>query len=144
MQKLSELSDRAGPPTLLIVEDELLVRVALSDYLQVCGFRVLTAMNTSEAIETLNSGARIDLVFSDVVMPGPINGLGLAQWLRSNRPELPIVLTSGDSSKIKAAKELCENEPFVSKPYRFEAVASQIRSLIRCSRTKLGSVVAAK
>jgi DNA-binding response OmpR family regulator len=124
-------------PTLLIVEDEALIRVALSDYLQDCGYKVLDASTADEAVLIIEQGeAIIDLVFSDVKMPGSMDGFGLAQWLRANRPGLPIILTSGDEKKTSTAKELCETEPFMAKPYDLKMVVAKIRATINSSRTK--------
>src|SRR5262245_60097618 len=115
-------------PAILVVEDEVLIRLVISAYLQECGFHVYEAGNSLEAIRILESThTPIDLVFSDVAMPGEIDGFGLAQWVRSHRPGLPVILTSGDANKSAAAKELCENEPFLSKPYDLEQVVARIR-----------------
>jgi CheY-like chemotaxis protein len=92
-------------PAILIVEDEVLLRMAISDYLQECGFKIYEAGTASEAIEMIESGRfAIDLVFSDIRMPGELDGFGLAQWVRKNRPGLPVILTSGDAKKSEAAK----------------------------------------
>ena len=121
-------------PAILLVEDEVLVRLTLSDYLQECGFKVYEAGTASEAIEILESNqATIDLVFSDVRMPGEMDGFGLATWVRANRPGLPIILASADGKKSEAAKDLCENEPFFAKPYDVQLVVARIRSLIDAS-----------
>jgi CheY-like chemotaxis protein len=126
-------SDRL--PTILVVEDEFLVRLALSDYLQECGFKVLEAGNADEAIAALKINKfGIDLVFSDVQMPGPMDGFCLAQWVRANLPGLPVLLTSGDGKKAETAKALCENEPFLAKPYDLDAVVAQIRAAISSSK----------
>ena len=118
-------------PTILIVEDELLIRIEFADYLRSCGFKVLEARHAREAILTIEgSGILIDLVFSDVQMPGSIDGFGLAKWIRKNRPGLPVILTSGDAKKTTATKELCENEPFMEKPYDLKYVVAQIRAHI--------------
>ncbi|HVP86092.1 MAG TPA: response regulator [Rhizomicrobium sp.] len=114
-------------PAILIVEDEVLIRFVLADYLRECGFKVLEAGDAAEAIQILEAEVDIDLVFSDVQMPGEMDGFGLAQWVRRNRPNLPITLTSGDSKKSAAAKELCENEPFFAKPYDVAKVVAHIR-----------------
>ena len=133
-QSSTNTSDQ--PQSVLIVEDEPLVRAALSDYLQQCGFRVLEASTANEAISIiLQPDIDIDLVFSDVKMPGPLDGLGLAQWIRANRPQLPIILTSGDLQKASAAKALCDDtQLFMSKPYELGIVIGQIRTLIENSR----------
>jgi CheY-like chemotaxis protein len=124
-------------PTLLVVEDEVLIRIALSDYLQECGFKVLEAGNADEALEIIQHGTvTIDLVFSDVVMPGGMDGFGLAKWIRANRPGLPIILTSGDAAKAVTANELCEREPFMAKPYDLEQLVKRIRTLIDLAKKK--------
>lgn len=114
-------------PAILIVEDEVLIRFVLADYLRECGFKVLEAGDAAEAIQILEAEVDIDLVFSDVQMPGEMDGFGLAQWVRRNRPKLPITLTSGDAKKSAKAKELCENEPFFAKPYDVAKVVAHIR-----------------
>jgi DNA-binding response OmpR family regulator len=124
-------------PTILIVDDEALIRSMLSDYLQECGFKVLESSNADEAILIIEQGdVIIDLVFSDVSMPGSMDGFGLAQWIRANRPGLSIILASGDAKKVTSAIELCENEPFMTKPYHLSAVVAKIRETIELSRTR--------
>lgn len=118
-------------PTILVVEDEALIRIALSDYLQECGFKVLEAAHAEEAMRIIaHAHVTIDLVFSDVVMPGVMDGFALAQWIRTNRPGLPVILTSGDARKAACARELCEREPFLAKPYDLARAVVQIRRLL--------------
>lgn len=74
--------------TILIVEDEVLVRMTIADYLRECGFQVAEAGSADEALSILNSEMPVDLVFSDVQMPGTMNGFGLAHWIRQHRPDL--------------------------------------------------------
>ena len=69
-------------------------------------------------------------------MPGTIDGFGLAHWIRTNRPRLPIILTSGDAKKASSAKQLCESEPFMAKPYELSVVVARIRASIETTRTK--------
>jgi DNA-binding response OmpR family regulator len=118
-------------PAILVVEDEVLIRLVIADYLRDCGFKVYEAGTAAEAIQVIESEtARIDLVFSDVRLPGETNGFGLAHWARVNRPNLLVMLTSGDASKSEAAKQLCENEPFFAKPYDVELVVGRIRAML--------------
>jgi DNA-binding NtrC family response regulator len=124
-------------PAVLVVEDEVLIRLVIADYLRECGFKVYEAATALEAIEVLESDqASIDLVFTDIRLPGEINGFALGQWVRANRPGLPVILTSGDSKKSDAAKELCENEPFFAKPYDVQLVVARIRSIIEAKSRK--------
>ena len=124
-------------PAILVVEDEVLIRFVISDYLRECGFKVYEAATAVEAIEILESNkASVDLMFTDIRLPGEMNGFALAQWARKNRPGVPVLLTSGDSKKSEAAKELCENEPFFAKPYDIQLVVAQIRTMIDAKARK--------
>jgi CheY-like chemotaxis protein len=117
-------------PTILIAEDICVIRNATASYLRACGLQVIEATSADEAILYLQTAQTVDLVFSDVQMPGEQDGLGLARWVRANRPGLPMLLTSGDFTKADAAKELCGNGSFFAKPYNVEYLVAQIRSRI--------------
>ena len=81
--------------TILVVEDEVLVRLVIAEYLRECGYRVHEAAHAQEAIAVLESpDVTIDIVFSDVVMPGNLDGFGLARWVRAHRPHVEVILTS--------------------------------------------------
>jgi CheY-like chemotaxis protein len=128
--------DRA--PAILVVEDQALLRMAISDYLQECGFKIYEAGTASEAIEMIERFV-IDLVFSDIRMPGEVDGFGLARWARQNRPGLPVILTSGDAKRSEATKALCENEPMFQKPYDLDLVVAEIRTLVEQKKaTRVG------
>jgi CheY-like chemotaxis protein len=121
------LAAAARVPVVLVVEDESLLRLALADHLQGCGFTVLEACNAHEAIEILEAGREIDVVFTDVKMPGEIDGFGLAKWVRDNQPGLPVFVASGYSGKFDLARELCAGEQFFAKPYDLDLVVAKIR-----------------
>ena len=127
--RLPDPEDRA--PTILLVEDEVLIRMAASDYLQECGFKVLEASSAAEAIAMIQgSETPIDVVFSDIRMPGEMDGFGLAEWIREHRAGLSVLLTSGDAKTAEVAKGLCEKLEIVSKPYDYRLAAARIRQLI--------------
>jgi CheY-like chemotaxis protein len=116
---------------ILIVEDEILIRATLSDYLQDCGLKVLEASNAAEAIEILKAGqTTIELVFTDVMLPGEMDGLALAAWIRANHPDVQVMLTSGHGPKIEAALDPGSNESFLVKPYAFHTVARHFMDLV--------------
>jgi CheY-like chemotaxis protein len=121
------LAAAARVPVVLVVEDESLLRLALADHLQGCGFTVLEACNAHEAIEILEAGREIDVVFTDVKMPGEIDGFGLAKWVRDNQSGLPVFVASGYSGKFDLARELCAGEQFFAKPYDLDLVVAKIR-----------------
>lgn len=115
-------------PAVLIAEDEALVRFALSDCLSSRGVMVHEATTALEAIEILESIAQIDLVFSDILMPGGVDGLALAHWLREHRPGITVVLTSGDVRKSELG--WIGGVSFVAKPYSLDTVAAYIAALV--------------
>src|SRR5215475_1706767 len=96
-----------APPSVLVVEDDVLVRVVVAGYLRDCGFEVIEAGDASEAIRILEAGIEVDVVFSDVNMPGDMDGFGLAQWVRREREHIKVILTSGVRRTAKEAGELC-------------------------------------
>jgi DNA-binding NtrC family response regulator len=127
---MGSAAQRASLPTILVVEDEFLARAMLSDHLQECGFMVFEAANADEAITTIKSGLPINLVLTDVRMPGSMNGFGLAKWISSNKPNISVILASGESTKTEAANELCEYIPSFRKPYDLTAIVAEIRATL--------------
>ena len=128
---LESIASHAEGPAVLIAEDEMLIRFALSDCLVERGFRVFEAASASEAIDVLEHEAEIELVFTDIRMPGPINGIDLANWVHAHRPGIPVVLTSGDARKAELAVKITPEEPFIAKPYDLQSVADRICDLAR-------------
>ncbi len=137
--QLKESPEHNSDPaqTVLVVEDDVLIRMVIADYLRDCGYHVIEAKNADEAITILEKGdVEIDAVFSDVQMPGSMDGFALAQWVRKNHPGLDVVLTSGVARKAKDASDLCEETPFFDKPYNLADVEARLRALIAARRGK--------
>jgi DNA-binding response OmpR family regulator len=129
-----KISSKPRTSTLLVVEDEFLIRAMLSDYLQECGYKVLEASTGDEALAIIeNVDVVIDLVLTDIRMPGSIDGFALARWIRGNRPDMNVMLASGDAKKADAAKELCEKAHLFEKPYDLDAVVARIRATLGSS-----------
>lgn len=118
--------------TVLVVDDEPAIRGVLCEFLCECGLHPQAAENAARAIAIIEHGG-VDLVFSDVRMPGAMDGYGLARWILQHRPELPVILATGDLGKANAAG-LTGIETF-AKPYDFDAVVRKIRATI--ARRKL-------
>lgn len=123
-----------APPghTILVVEDDVLIRLVVAEYLRECGYRVHEAANADEAVAVLNTPElTVDLVFSDVEMPrGSLDGFGLARWIRSNHPAVKVILTSGAARSADIAGDLCENGPLMRKPYPTQHVVDRIKQLL--------------
>lgn len=104
--------------TILVAEDDVLTRMLVSDCLRDCGFRVFEAANGEEAVQILRFGGReINLVFSDLDMPGSINGFDLAQWAHDNKPGTKLILTSGNVDGQQEAVAMNDTRPLLEKPY---------------------------
>jgi CheY-like chemotaxis protein len=117
-------------PVVLVVEDEVFIRFDVADMLRDDGFEVIEAGDAKQALDALNSGARIDLVFSDVHMPGPMNGMGLASHVLENHPGLPVILTSGAMLTLEAAALPPALIPVEPKPYDPKALLARINSAL--------------
>ncbi len=109
----------ARPATVLLVEDHPDVSVVGSDYVEQCGFKVVCATSAEMAVDILNQRSDIDLVFSDIVMPG-MSGLELGRLIREHHPETPVILASGYSDRAAVAVE--EGFTLLQKPYSLEGL----------------------
>lgn len=119
----------ADPPTILVVEDEVLIRLAICDYLRQAGYRVVEGSTGEEAQRVFRAGERIEVLFSDVELGPGMNGLALAKWVRQNFPEVRILLTSG-TVKLSDQRATFGDSLLLSKPYSHESVEQQIRQLV--------------
>jgi CheY-like chemotaxis protein len=105
----------AGKAIVLVVEDEPLVRMGAVDMIEDAGFVALEAGNADEAVRILEARTDIRIVFTDIDMPGSMDGIKLAAAVRGRWPPIEIILTSGHS-KIRD-EEIPERGVFISKPY---------------------------
>ena len=115
-------------PVVLIVEDEFLLRMHAVDMIQAAGFEVVEAANADEAIDILQTRPDITVVFTDIQMPGSMDGLKLARAIRGRWPPIKIVATSGHVDVAEA--DLPEGGRFLPKPYSPQQIAGVLRELI--------------
>ena len=113
--------------TVLVVEDEALIRMDIVDCLEEAGFAVLEAGNADEALEILESRMDIRLVLTDVDMPGSMDGLRLAAAIRDRWPPVQIIVTSGHVTP--QAHQLPAGSRFFHKPYDRPTIAQAVREL---------------
>src|SRR6202008_4602544 len=90
-------------PTVLVVEDEILIRTAVAEYLRISGYAVVEAADAAEAVTVFEAREPIDVAFCDVDMPGTMDGLSLARWIKQHHSTLPVLLTSGRGIAASAA-----------------------------------------
>ncbi len=120
-----------GTETILVVEDDEEVRAIVADMLADLGYRVLEAHDATEALRVVESGEPIDLLFTDVVMPGPLKPPELARKARERIPGLPVLFTSGYSeNSIVHGGRLDPGVELLTKPYPREALARKVRRVL--------------
>jgi len=122
--------------TVLLVEDEVLVRMPIAQYLRDCGYKVIEAVNADEAMAVLlHKDTVVDIVFSDIEMPGAIDGFGLAKWIREHRAGLDVLLAGTVPRSVENAKQLCE-QGSVPKPYYAQIVHDHIKRLLDARKAR--------
>jgi PAS domain S-box-containing protein len=123
---------KGGKETVLVVEDDEDVRSTVVEMLSDLGYRVLKAKDAQSALAIVESGAPIHLLFTDVVMPGPLRSTELARKARERLPDVAVLFTSGyTDNAIVHAGRLDEGIELLSKPYTYEALARKVRYVMR-------------
>ena len=126
-----------GTETVLVVEDDEEVRSTVVDLLAELGYRVLKARDAQSALAIVESGAAIDLLFTDVVMPGPVRSPELARQTRIRLPDVAVLFTSGyTDNAIVHGGRLDQGIELLSKPYTREALARKVRHVLRQQRQR--------
>jgi CheY-like chemotaxis protein len=121
-----------GSESVLLVEDEPLVRANTERQLVLLGYKVVAASNGKEALALFENGLRPDLLLTDVIMAGGINGRELAEHLREQCPGLRVLFMSGYTSGVLAdvAGEIPEDTNFIGKPFRRSQLAKAVREAL--------------
>lgn len=121
------MAPKAKRPVVLIVEDELLLRINAVESIKEAGFDVAEAGNADEAIAILERRLDIHIVFTDIQMPGSMDGLKLARFIRGRWPPIKLVVTSGQVA-IRDG-DLPEGGVFIGKPYTSAEISATLRDL---------------
>ena len=112
---------------ILVVEDDFLLRLVISEELAALGFRVIQAASADEALRVLEAGILIDLIVTDVRMPGTLDGLELARRVRLNWPRLKVIVVSGDLPSMPSDGSA---DLFFAKPYNPAYVCDAVKQLL--------------
>jgi CheY-like chemotaxis protein len=115
-----------GVAHVLVVEDDVLVRTTLAEILRLVGFAVIEANCADDALAYIRAGGKVDLVFSDIQMPGVLDGRQLAEVIARDHPGLPVILTSGDPQLGSSGS----TGLFVTKPYSTAYAVELFRSVL--------------
>jgi DNA-binding NtrC family response regulator len=119
-------------PVVLVVENDVLLRLVTASNMRDVGFEVLEAANCAEAIRILDF-IPVDVLFSDIDMPGKIDGLALAKWVHRSQADTRIILTSGATGGLGGVEEYAS---FLPKPYANKDVEHLVRSVLSSPRGK--------
>ncbi|MET0982958.1 MAG: ATP-binding protein [Telluria sp.] len=139
-EKVTDAPLLRGLETILVVEDEEDVRSATCAILSALGYDVLEACDAAGAIALIESGRHVDLVFSDVIMPGPVSSLQLGEVVREYLPQAQILYTSGYAEGVLAHEgKVHASVNLLQKPYHPDALSARIRHLLRRGRGEVGA-----
>lgn len=115
--------------TVLVAEDDVIVRIVIADDLRFAGFEVIEAGSGTEALAHLSTDRHVDLILSDVHMPGRLNGIDLAVIVMDRFPQTRIILSSGSTDGHELAS--ISGIPFIDKPYRPETILALVALLLK-------------
>ena len=123
-------------PSVLVVDGDIVSRHAIADYLRHCGYAVVEAASTDEAMTALGEPSLgVDVILCDAGVIGSQSAFGLSTWVRNNRPDLEVRLAGSLEGFLNTAADLCENGPYLAKPYEPQAVVEYVKQL-RASRDR--------
>lgn len=125
MEQQTQTAPDSKRRVILVVEDDVLLRFVICEALRGAGFQVVETAAATDALEYIRAQNNVSLVFSDVHMPGGMNGLGLADALHRDFPAVKIILTSG-----KLMQEEAGGIPLIQKPYILARVIADIRAAL--------------
>jgi two-component sensor histidine kinase/FixJ family two-component response regulator len=122
------LHQTAVPPKVLVVEDEMMLRMRAVDIVEDAGFTAIEAVNADEALEILESRSDIELLFTDIQMPGSMDGLKLAHAVYQRWPSIKIILVSGKLTPTDAEKPI--HSRFFGKPLEMKQMIAEMQEMI--------------
>lgn len=119
----------AGVPAILVVEDEPVIRMDVADGLREFGFKVYEAGDGHEALQIL-AKTPVNIVFSDIQLPGGLDGFDIARHVRAKLPGVPVILTSGFVRADSAPSDMADVAPLVAKPYDLHKLVERFRTAL--------------
>ena len=125
----------ADHPTILVAEDDVLLRLHATDLLEENGYTVLEANSAEEALKVMETRKDVRLLFTDIQMPPGIDGLELARQVHRRWPKVLLVITSGQMQPTKA--EIADDGQFIRKPYRAQELLGKIDAVLKEEQVKL-------
>jgi CheY-like chemotaxis protein len=132
MSKRSRRPEHGAKPAeiVMVVEADVLVRATVAAYIRDCGYKVLEAINSTEALQVLRAGYKVDVLLSNAGSNGDVDGFALAQQIRQEFSTVEIILSSGLPMTAQNAGELCDRGP-LEKPYHHDLILQRLSVLFQ-------------
>jgi len=115
-------------PTVMLIEQDILVRMLIAEYLRSCGYKVIEGISTEDVMVVLRAGNKIQIIFVGMRTGGDIDGFGLASTVRESYPDIDVILTSGVQNAANKASDLCGRGP-QERPYHSQELLRRINRL---------------
>ena len=118
-----------SPPVVLVVEDEALLRLQADEFLEDAGFEVVDAAHADEALQIMAARPDVTVLFTDIQLPGDLDGIELARLVHERWPKVLLLVTSGREKPPES--EIADDGRFLAKPYSRRDVVGEIRQMMR-------------
>jgi CheY-like chemotaxis protein len=126
-----DAKERRDGPTILMVEDEPVLLETIAECLREWGYHVLEAQNAAAAICHLRTPRQVDVLFTDIRMPGKMDGFGLARWVRERYPAMPILITTGYEGSANVSTTGLFDPPILRKPYDLSVLRQRLSNVLQ-------------
>jgi DNA-binding response OmpR family regulator len=127
------MASAAQKPVVMVLESDVIVRTEIAEFLRECGYKVIEGITANDLWIIIDAKVELDVVFSEVNLPGETDGFAVARRIRQTYPEIDIILTSSVEGAAEKIKDLCDEGP-LKKPYRAQDVAARIHLLLERRR----------
>ena len=136
-QSEEHMASAADRPVIMVLESDVHVRTEIAEFLRECGYKVIEGITANDLWIIIDAKVKLDVVFSEVNLPGETDGFTVARRIRQTYPEVDIILTSSVEGAAEKSMDLCKEGP-LKKPYRAQDVDARIHVLLerRSSATR--------
>ena len=128
------MASAAERPVIMVLESDVTVRTEIAEFLRECGYKVIEGITANDLWIIIDAKVKLDVVFSEVNLPGETDGFTVARRIRQTHPQIDVILTSSIEGAAEKIKDLCDEGP-LKKPYRAEEVAARIHLVLERRRS---------
>jgi len=128
------MASAAERPVIMVLESDVIIRTEIAEFLRECGYKVIEGVTANDLWIVIDAKVKLDVVFSEVNLPGETDGFTVARRIRQTHPQIDVILTSSIEGAAEKIKDLCDEAP-LKKPYRAEDVAARIHLILERRRS---------